>query len=173
MSTIAPPGADEYAPFYAGYVSRVGDADPLELLLAQPAELDRLFRGVGEGKLAPYAEGKWSVREVLVHLADSERIFSTRALRLARGDRTPLPGFDENVYAPASRADRRPLEDILAELHAVRASTLALFRSLEPDELARSGTASDAPVSVRALAWIIAGHMQHHLGVLRDRYGLG
>lgn len=174
MEAPAAPGRDEYAPFYAGYVARVGLRNPLTLLESQPAELTRL---VGSGddavRLAPYAPGKWSVKEVLVHLCDAERVLSTRALRFGRGDPTPVPGFDEEAYAPASGADRRSLEEILAELRAVRASTLALFRGLGPGALDRWGTANGAPVSVRALLWIIPGHLDHHMEVLRERYPLG
>jgi hypothetical protein len=169
-----PPGSDEYAPFYAGYVQAVGHRAPLALLEAQPGALDRLLSGIaGEADLEPYAPGKWSVREVLVHLSDSERIFAARALRIARGDQTPLPGFEQDDFAAASGADLRSLEDVVSELGAVRASTLALFRSFGTEEYLRIGTASGAPVSVRALLWITAGHMESHLATLRTRYGLG
>jgi len=168
------PAGDEYAPFYAGYVEAVGEGDPMTLLKTQMKELESLLDGVDEERgLGPYAPGKWSVKEVLVHLIDAERVFSTRALRFARGDETPVPGYDENAWAPASRADRRTLADILDEVRAVRAGTVALFRSLEGADFRKRGIADDQPVSVRALLWIIPGHMAHHLGVLRDRYGLG
>jgi hypothetical protein len=169
-----PPGTEEFAPFYGGYVQAVGDRDPLALLDAQPGELDRLLSRVrGEEDLAPYAPGKWSVREVLVHLSDSERIFAARALRIARGDPTPLPGFEQDEYAAASAADERTLEDVVSELHAVRASTVTLFQSFQPGDHMRTGTASGSTVSVRALLWITAGHMEAHLTTLRTRYGLG
>lgn len=168
------PAGDEYAPFYAGYVEAVGEGNPMDLLETQVAEIEALLEGVDEqAGLAAYAPGKWSVKEVLVHLIDAERIFSTRALRFARNDQTPVPGYDENAWAPASRADRRPLAEILDELRAVRAGTLAFFRSLEGDDFRKRGIADGQPVSVRALLWIVPGHMAHHLGVLRDRYGLG
>jgi len=178
MSPAAPrptrPPPEEYAPFYAGYVDAVGDQDPFELLETQFGEVERLLAEVErDEELAPYAPGKWSVKEVLVHLSDAERIFSTRILRLARGDATPLPGYEQDGYATASRADERSLANILAELYAVRASTLALLWSLDEEAFTRRGTASDAPTSVRALLWIIPGHMKHHIGVLRDKYGLG
>jgi hypothetical protein len=169
-----PPGAEEFAPFYGGYVQTVGGRDPLTLLETQPGRLDRLLSRVrGAEELAPYAPGKWSVREVLVHLSDSERIFAARALRIARGDSTPLPGFEQDEFAAASAADERALEDVVSELHAVRASSLTLFRSFRPGDYLRTGTASGSTVSVRALLWITAGHMESHLTTLRTRYGLG
>jgi uncharacterized damage-inducible protein DinB len=169
-----PPGAEEFAPFYGGYVQAVGSRDPLALLDAQPGQLNRLLsRARGEDELAPYAPGKWSVREVLVHVSDSERIFASRALRIARGDSTPLPGFEQDAYAAASAADERTLEDVVSELYAVRTSTLTLFRSFRQADYPRTGTASGSTVSVRALLWITAGHMESHLTTLRTRYGLG
>jgi uncharacterized damage-inducible protein DinB len=171
---LEPPATDEFATFYEGYVQAVGGQDPMALLEAQSSELTRLLSGVqGEEALSPYAPGKWSVRQVLVHLSDSERIFATRALRIARGDQTPLPGFEQDDFAAASDADRRSLDDVVEELHSVRAATLSLFRSFRDEDLLRSGTASGSPVSVRALVWITAGHMESHLTTLRTRYGLG
>ncbi len=119
-----------------------------------------------------YAPGKWTVRELVVHLADVERIMAYRALRVARGDATPLPGFDEGAYAPQSGAEAHPIGALAEALSDVRSATLSLFRLLPPDAWTRRGTASSAPVSVRALAWIIAGHERHHVGVLADRYGV-
>lgn len=173
MHSPAAPGRDEYAPFYHGYVARVGSRNPFSLLEAQPEELARLVGSQEDrARLAPYAPGKWSVKEVLVHLCDAERVMSTRALRFGRGDTTPVPGFDEVAYAPASAADRRSLEGILEEFNAVRASTLTLFQGLEPEALDRRGTANDASVSVRGLLWIIPGHVDHHMAILRERYAL-
>lgn len=121
---------------------------------------------------AAYAAGKWTVRQVLQHVVDAERIFTARALRIARGDATPLPGFDENAYADATAGDRRPLDAVVAEMKAVRAATLALLDALPAEAWGRTGTASGQPVSVRALLWITAGHALHHEAVLRERYGL-
>jgi hypothetical protein len=119
-----------------------------------------------------YADGKWSVREVVGHLADAERIFAYRILRIARGDATPLAGFDENVYVAAGDFERRPMPDVTGELRDVRQATLSLVRSLNETLVTRMGRANDVPVSVRAIAWIIAGHTAHHLEVLRERYGV-
>jgi hypothetical protein len=119
-----------------------------------------------------YAPGKWSVKEVVLHLADTERIMAYRALRIARGDATPLPGFDENAYVPLSGADAQSLDALLGEWADVRRATLSLFRHLPVEAWTRRGTASRFPVTVRALAGIIAGHERQHLVTLEERYGL-
>ena len=117
-----------------------------------------------------YADGKWSIRELLGHIIDTERIFSYRTLRIARGDATPLPGFDQDPYVLASGAPQRTIASLAAELAAVRASTIALLESLPDEAWTRIGSASGHPVSARALAYITAGHAQHHLQILRSRY---
>jgi uncharacterized damage-inducible protein DinB len=140
-------------------------------LSAQIAETLALLSGVSPEKSQHcYAPGKWSVRQVVGHLADTERVFSYRALAFARGDPTELPGFDENAYAQASPADQRPLAEVVEDLAAVRRATLSLLRNLGPEAWTRAGRANASPVSVRALAWIIAGHERHHRQVLRERY---
>lgn len=172
MSHLNLPGAGEFAPYYAGYVDKAGP-DPIGLLERQSVRLTKLA-----GTLTPvqaahrYAPGKWSVKEILGHLIDGDRVFSYRALRIARGDRTPLAGFDENDYVAAAGSDRRTIDDLVGELTALRGANLAFFRSLEEGDFLRVGTANDEPVSVRALVFIIAGHTEHHLGVLTDRYGI-
>ena len=174
MPTIARPSAGEYADYYAKYVDRVPSGDLVELLVRQHETTRGLLGALPPEKARHrYAPDKWSVTEVVGHLADSERVFSYRAMRIARSDTTPLPGFDEKVYVPAGRFDARPLPDVLAEFTAVRAATLALIRGLPAESLQRVGTASDNPVSVRGLLYIIAGHELHHLAVLRERYGVG
>ena len=110
---------------------------------------------------------------MLGHLIDTERMFTHRALRFARADATPLPGFDENTYVPAGNFDRRDVASLLEEWRAVRAATLAFFRGLDPEAWERRGNANGAPASVRALCYITAGHTDHHLGILRERYGVG
>ena len=117
-----------------------------------------------------YAPGKWSIKTVVQHCTDAERIFAYRALRIARGDATDLPGWDEQAYAPMSAADDRPLEQLLRELETVREATVTLFEGLPVEAWARVGRANGHPVSVRALAWITAGHLLHHLDILQDRY---
>jgi hypothetical protein len=135
--------------------------------------MEARFRVVPETRGAHrYGPGKWSVKEVVLHLSDTERIMAYRALRVARGDRTPLPGFDETQYTPQSGADAQPLAALVTEWSEVRQATITLFRHLPPEAWSRRGTASGQPVSVRALAWIIAGHERHHLATLEERYGL-
>ncbi len=173
-SSIPRPAADEAAPYYQSYISRVTGDNIGEQLIDQLAEVERLFGPLDDtASLARYAPGKWSVKEILGHLADVERIFSYRLLCISRGDATPLPGFDENAYVPVAEFDERPLRDLAAEFRSVRLSTIALLKGLPPASWSRRGSASGYPVSARALAYIIVGHVTHHLGVLRDRYGLG
>ncbi len=172
--SIPRPAPDEAAPFYHGYIAKVPGENIGEQLVDQLAEVERLFGSLDDrAALARYAPGKWSVMEVLGHLTDVERIFSYRLLRISRGDDTPLPGFDENAYVPAARFDERPLRDLAAEFHAVRLSSVALTDGLPSTSWSRLGQASGKPVSARALVYIIVGHVAHHLGVLRERYGIG
>ncbi len=120
-----------------------------------------------------YAPGKWSVKQVVNHITDAERVFAYRALRVGRGDATPLASFDEDAFAEKSGADRRTIAHLAGELRSVRASTIALLESFDDEAIGRRGTAAENPVSVRALAWIIAGHELHHAKGLRQNYGLG
>jgi hypothetical protein len=171
---ITRPGRDEADSYYDRYINKVSDENLGDQLTHQLRELEQLFEDVTDrAALSRYAPGKWSIKEILGHLADTERIFMHRLLRIARGDSTPLPGFDENAYVPAGRFDERPLPMLLAELRAVRLSTTALIEGLPDDSWAHRGVANNQPISARALAFIIVGHWAHHLGVLRERYGLG
>lgn len=168
---IPRPDASEYLAYYGKYIEKVPDGDLLQTLREQLDETLALVRGLPEEQGGhAYAPGKWSIRGVIQHVIDAERIFAYRALRISRGDRTPLASFDENAYAHIANADARTLADLADELEHVRLGNLALFRGLSDEALARRGTASDAEVSVRALAWIIAGHERHHVGLLRERY---
>lgn len=166
------PQETEYAAFYAGYVSRVpADANPLELLKNQPTEVHALLENLTDEQASQgYAPGKWSLKEMLLHMVDAERIFAYRALRFARGDAQSLLTFDQNNYVAESGANSRSMSDLLAEYDAVRAATLALFGSFTAGQLARSGTANGHPVSVRALLYILPGHELHHLSIMRERY---
>lgn len=168
------PGPDEYAPMFQAYIERVPDGDILAILRQQGERSQDFFGGLTEeqGDHA-YAAGKWSVKRLLQHLADGERLFCYRAMCIARGDTTPLPGFDEVAYAEHDGSDTRPLTDIVGDFAAVRAATLTLFEGFDADAWARRGVANGSPISVRALPWLIAGHELHHLAVLRDRYQLG
>jgi uncharacterized damage-inducible protein DinB len=166
------PAADEFAPFYTGYIEKVPLSGPVATLEAQRQSISALGSLGDDQATHRYAEGKWSVKEGLGHVADAERVFGYRLLRIARNDSTPLAGFDENAWAAVAPHHRRPVRDIVQELLAVREATLALIKSMDTDALARQTVANTRPVSGRALVWILAGHCQHHLGVLYDRYGV-
>jgi len=166
-----PPDAGEYAPFYAGYVARVPAGDILTILDAQLGDTLAVLAGFGEARGDHrYEPDKWSVKEIVGHLADTERIFNYRALRIARGDTTPLSGFDQDVFVAAGRFGARTLESLTRELELVRHSTVALFTGFDDTALARRGTANNVELTPRAAAHIIAGHERHHLAVLRERY---
>jgi uncharacterized damage-inducible protein DinB len=168
---IPRPEASEYAPHYETYVKTVPAGNLLDILEEQRRQTQDLLASIPEGRaLHRYAPGKWSIKEVVGHVSDAERVFSYRALRFARGDQTPLPGWDETAYAPEGKFDARPLPDLAAELDAVRQGTIALFRGLDAGTLTRRGSANNNEVSVRALAYIVAGHERHHVGILRERY---
>lgn len=174
MQTQIPrPEAGEYLEYYDRYIARVThEADAVTALERQAATIGALTRLTPEQAAFRYAEGKWSVREVIGHLADTERIFGYRLLRAARGDQTPLPGFDENAYVQTSNFDSRSVDDVAGELAAVRQATLALLGSLDASTLVQKTVANNSLVTVRALAFIIAGHTAHHLQILRERYGI-
>lgn len=168
---IARPGPDECAPYFAQYLAKVPEGDLLDILESQWEELGCLLEELDdEAADYRYAEGKWSVKELLGHLLDAERIFAYRLLCIARGEQTPLPGFDENAYVANGGFSARPLEALLEEYDLVRGSTLALLRGLDEASFDRRGTSNKNPVSVRALAWILAGHEHHHMAVLKERY---
>jgi hypothetical protein len=164
----------EHMPYWSRYIDLVPEGDIVLQLAKQMRETQSLLASLSEeqGRYR-YAEGKWSVSEVIGHLSDCERIFAYRALRFARGDDTTLSGFDENQYTPAGQFNVRSLGDVAAEFAAVREASLALFRGLPHGAAQRSGIANGAPVTVRALAYVIAGHELHHRNLLRTRYGLG
>jgi len=165
------PETTEYAAFYETYVSLVPSADILNLLEAQRLQMTQLLTACSErdGNFR-YAPEKWSVKEVIGHLADCERIFTYRALRIARGDATPLPGFEQDDYVRTAGSGRRQLQDLAEEFSLVRSATIALYRSLDNDAWARRGSASKTEVTVRALAFITAGHELHHRRILEERY---
>jgi len=170
---VGRPEPGEIPPHFVGYVGNVTESDPVAVLASQIDVTAALLRTLSEADaLKRYAPGKWSVKEVVGHLADTERIMSYRALRLARGDETPLPGFDENAYVPPAKFDARPLADLIGDLFTVRAATVALFRTFDADAWRRRGTASGKPISVRALGYMIPGHERHHVEILKTRYGL-
>lgn len=170
MIPLARPHPTEVPTFYQGYVQAAPGSTLLESLShpeAGFASLAGLHRTLGDHR---YASGKWTIKEVVQHVIDAERVFAYRALRFARNDATALPGFEENDYAPASEAGRRDMPDLLDEAATVRAGTIALYRSFTPVMLTRRGTASGHTLSVHALGWIIAGHAAHHLRIIHQRY---
>ena len=167
---VGQPGPGEHHPFYAPYVAAVPQDRLVDALAASP--LAELLRGCPPDLAGhAYAPGKWTLATVAQHVIDTERIFSTRALRIARGDATPLPGFDQDPYAEA--APDRSLADLADELDAVRASTRALFASLSPESLDRATEVSGAGMSARAAGWITVGHEIHHTRIVRERYLVG
>jgi len=167
------PTDTEYAPFYARYVGLVPETDILAVLEPQVEEIRRFLAPVSAEKEAyRYAEGKWSIRQVLGHLVDAERVFGHRAFCFSRGEQAALPSFDENRYVAAARTDEVTLRELVDELALVRQANLAVLRRLDAREWEQAGTASGRLVSVRALAWVMAGHPRHHVEVLREKYGV-
>ena len=167
------PRPEEYAPYQEIYVARVPAGSIVSLLRTQITEtLALLHRVPEEGAAFAYAPGKWTVKEVLGHLIDTERVMVYRALRFARNDVTPLSGFDENLYAAEGRFATRPIGSLVAELATVRASTVSFFEGLPPDAWLRAGAANNYRLSVRGLGYVIAGHELHHVAILKDRYHL-
>jgi len=168
---IAPPESTEYPPYFGRYISLVPGSNLTSTLDTQLTESLATLRPISEEKsLHRYAPEKWSIKEVLGHLIDAERIFTYRALRFARNDQTPLPGFDQDPYVAAAHFDQHAWNDLLAEFEHVRRSTILFFRALTSDDMLRSGTSNQAVISVRALGYAIAGHEIHHMRILRERY---
>jgi|CXWL01.1.fsa_nt_gi hypothetical protein len=173
-STDERPPVSEYAPFYQSYIAALPVGDILTLMSEQAALLETLPANVNAAlETFAYAPQKWTVRQVVGHLGDAERIFGYRAFRFAHADPTPLAGFDENAYVANATSAGRPLADLIAELGALRQANLAFFATLDEPRWQRQGVANGYVASVRALAHILVGHAAHHLGVLRDRYGVG
>jgi hypothetical protein len=172
-SLRARPETTEYASFFHKYISSVPDGDVVTLLRESGREIVDALKGVPESRGGfRYGEGKWSIREVVGHLSDAERVFSYRAMRIARGDATPLPPFDENTYVPNSGAEARTLANLIAEFATTRESTAMLLESLPEEAWVRRGVVSGKEITVRAIAYVLVGHPLHHLRILRERYGL-
>ncbi|MEQ9568987.1 MAG: DinB family protein [Longimicrobiales bacterium] len=173
MRTVRP-GPDEFDAYYAKYIDGVPDGDIVETLAVQWLETrDLLAAGAAGLEQHRYAPDKWTLRESVGHVVDTERVFTHRALWFARGGTDPLPGMDQDAWAPASNADARSLAKHLAEWQAVRGGLVALLDGLPEAAWSAAGTASGVRVTVRALAWMIAGHERHHRGLWRDAYGVG
>jgi DinB superfamily len=171
--TIPRPAPDEHHEYFSRYIDKVQAKNVLRELEEQVERVCDVIGAFGEeGAKHRYAEGKWSVKEILGHLSDSERVFTYRATAYARGDATSLPGMDENAWVANAAFDGVPLERLLDEFAAVRAASVLLFRNLGPAELARKGIGNGWPMSVRTVPWLIVGHTDHHLGVIGERYSL-
>jgi uncharacterized damage-inducible protein DinB len=165
------PEPEEYAPFYKGYVELIGNDNVLEKLSSNRKKTYYFFLSLPNEKADyAYAEGKWSIKEVLGHVIDTERIMSYRLLRFSRGDYNALAGFNENFYSSRSNHKTRTLEDLADEFSTLRKANLYLYQNLTEEQLKRKGVASNATVSVKALLYIIAGHELHHIHIIKERY---
>jgi hypothetical protein len=170
--TIDRPQPSEFNEFYAGYIGKVTGGGPLAQLKDQVAAFEKL-RALPEPQADHrYADGKWSVKELVGHMSDTERLFSYRLLHVVRGDQAPLAGMDEKAWSAAAPHARRHINDVVAEMISVRQATVALVESIDTGAMGRIGTANSFPISARALCWILPGHAQHHLDVLRERYSI-
>ncbi len=172
MTRVEKPQSSEYPAYASAYVDQIPDEGmTLDQLSENFQKIEVAVRSLPPEKWTqPHAEGEWTVQEILVHVMDSERIFSYRALRIARGDTTPLPGFEQNDYVPFSRANGRTLDDIFDEYEAVRRATITLFSSFGDDVWMREGTASNSPLTVRGALFMLAGHELHHLQSIKQNY---
>ena len=167
------PQPDEYAGHFGRYIDGVPDGDVAALLESQGNATQQLLASIAEEKGSfRYEPGKWSIKQVVGHITDAERVFSYRLMAIARGEKQSLPGFEENDYVEAGNFDARPLAELAEGLAATRRATLALVRSLDDAAWDRRGVASNNPISARALAWVTAGHERHHVKILRERYGI-
>lgn len=165
------PQPAEYDPYYQKYVTLVPEEAIIPTLESQISELSSLLSDVPEDKgTYAYADGKWSVKEVLSHLIDGERMFAYRVFRIARGDKTPIEGFEQDGYIENSHANRRPISELIEEFALLRKANVMFFQNLEDQDWMRIGIANNVEVSVRSLAWIMAGHIRHHIGILKERY---
>jgi len=161
----------EYPKFYNAYIGVLENVEMIEELEICLHDFIRFVQNIPMDKFDyRYAEGKWTIKDIIQHLIDAERVFSYRAMRISRNDKTPLPGFEENDYVDNANANDRSLQDLLTEFSAVRHSTLLLFKSFSQDQLIRIGIASNNEVSVRAIGFIIIGHQKHHQKIFQERY---
>lgn len=165
------PTENDYAPYYKGYIQKIKGDDILNILLYQTKECQSVFNSfsVNKGNYK-YAPGKWSVKEVIGHIMDTERVFAYRALCIARGEKQPLPGFEQDDYVKEGKFNKRSLDDIIYEFRLMREGNLLMFRNFDEEMLNRRGNASGFDVTVNALLFMIAGHAQHHMDILKERY---
>lgn len=162
---------NEYAPYYSSYINNAGNSELLKTLKKSSDALNSLFTDISEEQMNyKYDDDKWTIKELLLHIIDVERVFGYRALRFARKDKTDLPGFEHDDYVVVSNASNRNKASLLDEYNAQRTSTIALFSNFSEDMLLSIGNASGNPMSVRALGFVIAGHETHHSNILKERY---
>jgi len=162
---------NEYSSFNATYINALEDVSLIEGLEKGKDQLVAFISAIPTEKLEyRYAENKWTIKDIILHLIDAERIFGYRALRIGRGDKTPLAGFEENDYIPNAMANNRTVESLLEEFQWVRNSTLILFKNFSNEQLLYLGTASENAISVRAIGFLITGHQNHHLKIIEERY---
>ncbi len=167
---IAKPNTNEYPVYYDKYIQLV-DADVIHFLKKQEERILELAKNIDENlSLHKYAENKWSIRELFCHCVDTERIMAYRALSIARNDQTPLPGYDENEYIKFSEADKRSFKSLIEEFELLRKSNIVLFQSFSNEASQRIGNANGNNMTARAMAYIVAGHTEHHLNILKERY---
>ena len=172
-AVIGRPATGEFPSYFEKYISQVPEEDIIGVLRAQANEISALVRGIPEERADyRYAPDKWTVREVLGHLADTERVMSYRATCLARGEQNELPGFDENEYVRTANFDRWTLSDLGTQLENLRRANVAILEHLDSADWERSGIVNQNPINVRAIAFVMAGHVRHHMKILKERYSL-
>ena len=165
------PEKSEYDPYYERYISLIIDNDIVTVLAGQLTELQDLFTALPEERgTYAYETGKWTIKEVLSHLIDGERIFAYRVFRIARGDKTPIEGFEQDGYIENSHANERSFAELLDEFNLLRRANVLFFKNLDNDDWVRTGTANNVEISVRAIAFVMVGHIRHHITILRSRY---
>jgi hypothetical protein len=170
-TTFTKPDSSQLTAYQKIYIDKVPDGELTEILENNIQYTLKMMRSLSSEELSyRYAEGKWTIPEIMLHISDSERIFAYRMLCIARGDKTPLPGFEENDYAKTSQANARSFMDILDELVSVRKATITLMKSFTHEMVLRKGTSNNMPVSVQQLAYMLTGHGLHHLAVIREKY---
>jgi hypothetical protein len=170
-STMPRPDLSRVPEFFHGYISKVKEDDLMSALAKSTSELFILLKSIpAEKQDYRYADGKWTVKEVVQHMIDGERVFTYRALRFARKDDTPLPGFDENLFAQTAKADKRNWNDLVEEFSALRKASEAMFASFDNEQLEAEGVASESPIYVLGIGYIVAGHVNHHCQIIKERY---
>ena len=165
------PASSSYAAYYTNYIALVKEDDLMEGFRAQQQQIDTFLASITEEQSTQaYAPGKWTIKELMLHIIDTERVFGYRAMCFARGEKQSLPGFDENEFAAASKAVQLSWKDLLTQLQTLRASSISLFAGFDEEQLNASGKANNNPLSVRAAGFIILGHLYHHVNILKERY---